>query len=102
MQSAIIDFLEVERERVFDASLNIDGYDFTDSTLVLDVRLTPDTPPVLSFEGSDITVEEGDTDWVIRLQKTSEEMNLPARTYMYDLVDTTKIETIIKGRFEVI
>lgn len=102
MQAAIIDFLEVERNRKFEATLNIDGYDFTAAELRFSARLMPEQNPVLVLEDEQIFREQGETDWVVSLAKTAEEMNIPTRSYLYDLTDIATNKTIFKGRFEVI
>lgn len=102
MQPAEIDFLEVERERAFSVQLNIDGYDFTGSDLAMNVYLTPTSDPVLTLSDTDIFREEGDTDTVISLTRTAEQMQIPARQYLYDLTDKAQSKTIIKGLFQVI
>lgn len=102
MQAAILDFLEVERNRTFSAQLNIDGFDFTDSELEMNVRLKASAMPALVFTNSEIIRESGETDWVISLNKTATQMLIPAREYNYDLTDKASNQTIIKGIFQVI
>ena len=109
IQTNKVNFLEVHTKNQFNVTFVFTDITLADKAMKMQVRLRPDTEPVLTFSTSDdsIQVQIVDAKVEITLNKPASEIDIQARTYRYDLwvwdADNAEtVETLFEGSFEVV
>lgn len=104
----LLNFTQVFRLSEFKQEFDIEDYDVTGKTLLMQVRLNEDAEPVLEFNEDDTSLTktvESTTKTSVTLLMDASKMDMPIGIYHYTIIAFTSsddIDTIIQGLIKIV